>query len=307
MMKLRLREYIMELAQGHIVTPRQINGSEYKSVSLQISAHNSTSINAEPLPSSLSPGVCPGLMSVPVSLQCPTQGSCPASPSQPDHFLLVSQPEKARMNADLRQGLIGASAAPAQPTRLLTETFGQEPGTDKGRMDQQPAAGPRGGQPGAYSRRREGPLFSPLKGGLRKAGSVIFPRSLSRAREWEHLCPELCSGCGSGHSLGLTSAGDSPAWRRFWLAGRWGGAGGCRSGWPADEGSRWPPPQETGSPGQAGEQGWGGRLGRQGPSPLTVQKRWGDSGIRAGGPGATAPLPQASRPKAPSFPFCLSR
>ena len=93
-------------------------GFEYKSVSSQSSAHNSTSINAEPLPSSLSPGVCPGLMSVLVWLQCPTQRSCTASPSQPDHFLLVSQPEKARMNADVRQGLPGASAAPCQPTRL---------------------------------------------------------------------------------------------------------------------------------------------------------------------------------------------
>lgn len=159
-------------------------------------------------------------MSVPVSLQCPTQGSCTAAPSQPDHFLSVSQPEKARRNADLRQGLIGASAAPSQPTRLLTGTFGQEPAAHKGRMDRQPAAGPQGGQPGAHSRRREGPLFSPLKGGLRKAGSVIFPRSSSRAREWEHLCPALCSGRGSGRSLGLASAGDSPAWRSFWLAGR---------------------------------------------------------------------------------------
>ena len=31
---------------------------------------------------------------------------------------------------------------------------------------------------------------------------MIIPRSCSRARGWEHLCPRLYSGCGSGHSLG---------------------------------------------------------------------------------------------------------
>lgn len=115
-------------------------------------------------------------------------------------------------------------------------------------MDRQPAAGPRGGQPGARGHRREGPLFSPLKGGLRKAGPVIFPRSLSRAREWEHLCRGLGSGCGSGHSLGLASAGDSPAWRELWAAGRLVGP----AGWPAAEGSRWPPPRRQGAQARQG-------------------------------------------------------
>jgi hypothetical protein len=78
-------------------------------------------------------------------------------------------------------------------------------------MHLQPAAGPEGGRPGARGRRREGPLFSPLKGGLRKAGSVIFPRSASGTREQEPLCSGLCPGRHSGHSLGLASAGDSPA------------------------------------------------------------------------------------------------
>lgn len=68
---------------------------------------------------------------------------------------------------------------------------------------------------------------------------MIFPRSLSRAREWEHLCGGLCAGCGSGHSLGLASAGDGPAWRRCWRAGPLVG----RSGWPADEGDREPRPR----------------------------------------------------------------
>ena len=43
-------------------------------------------------------------------------------------------------------------------------------------------------------------ILSPLRGGLRKAGSVIF-LSWSRAKEWEHLGSQCCSGCGSGHSL----------------------------------------------------------------------------------------------------------
>ena len=77
---------------------------------------------------------------------------------------------------------------------------------------------------------------------------MIFPRSLSRAREWQHLCRGLCAGRSSGHSLGLASAGDSPAWRRLWPAGLPVGP----SGWPAEEGSRWPPPRTQGAQARKG-------------------------------------------------------
>lgn len=106
--------------------------------------------------------------------------------------------------------------------------------------------------PVAWQRSR--PPFSLLKGEFTRAGSMSFPRSLLGAREWEHLCPGLCPGCSSGHSLGLASAGDSPTWRGLCLAGLHprerepGQARGGRAGpgawhqgllrWPFVQGSR---------------------------------------------------------------------
>lgn len=60
-----------------------------------------------------------------------------------------------------------------------------------------------------------------------KAISMIIPRICSRAREWEHLCPRLCSGCGSGtvlrsggHQLESRCLEEALAGRRRkWLAG----------------------------------------------------------------------------------------
>ena len=114
--------------------------------------------------------------------------------SQPDHFLLTRQPENARESVETLDPAFSAHLPPH--THLETG----DKHTDKG-QDWRPAL-----VPGQITRclmpRREEILFSPLKGKLGKASSMIIPRSCSRAREWEHLCPGLCSGCGSSHSLG---------------------------------------------------------------------------------------------------------
>lgn len=184
-------------------------------------------------------------MSVLVWPQRPTAGSCGNAP-HPNQTTSCQQASQKKPEGAWRPytgadwSLVALPLAHPPPYRDLRTGASS---TDKDRMDLQPAASPWGGQPGARGCRREGPLFSLLKGGLRKAGSMIFPRSLSRAREREHLCCGLCSGCGSGHSLGLASAKDSPVWRRLRPAGPWVGP----SGWPADEGSHWPPPRRQGA------------------------------------------------------------
>lgn len=154
-------------------------------------------------------------------------------------------------------------------------------------MDRQPAAGPRGGQPGARGHRREGALFSPLKGGLRKAGSVIFPRSLSRAREWQHLCGRLSSGCGSGHSLGLASAGPLAGW------------GGPRAGLLLRAAAALLPGVREPRPGRGARKS--PRLGCQWASPSTVCAEELEQALatQQAGQGATAPC---SGPKHLPFP-----
>lgn len=152
-------------------------------------------------------------------------------------------------------------------------------------MDRQPAPGPWGGQPGTGGHGEEGPLFSLLKGGLRKAGSMMFPRSLSRAREWEHLCCGLCSGPGSGRSLGPAAAGARPAWRRLWPAGPRVGP----SGWPAEVAAG-APPWRQGAQARQGSRGRPEARGR-GSSPSTVcaQRLEKALAMPQAGPAATAP------------------
>ena len=128
-------------------------------------------------------------------------------------------------------------------------------------------------------------LLSPLKGGLWKVYSVIFSKKL--AREWKHLCPGLCSGCGSGHSLGGVSW-SHPAWGRLWLRREPLAAA------PGDRELR---------PGR--EQGKDLRFGHRGasPSPVCAKGLVEVLGTQQGVLGTTAPPPQTPGPKVP--PFCL--
>ena len=107
------------------------------------------------------------------------------------------------------------------------------------------------------------------------------------AREWKHLCPGLCSGCGSGHSLGGISW-SHPAWGRLWLRREPLAAA------PGDRELR---------PGR--EQGKDLRLGHRGASPSPVcAKGLGEAlGTQQGVLGTTAPPPQTPGPKVPCF--CL--
>ena len=59
----------------------------------------------------------------------PLRGPVAEFPSQPDHFLLASQPEHDREGPDLRQGLIGAWPESPRPISLPTETFPTETAT----------------------------------------------------------------------------------------------------------------------------------------------------------------------------------
>lgn len=103
-------------------------------------------------------------MSVLVWLQCPNWGPCSRTlhpPSHPDHFLLGTQPEKARGSVETLDRQTGASVALSWPTHLPTVTFGQEPAT------QTRAAwiGSRGWPPGRAARclrpqERRAPLLS---------------------------------------------------------------------------------------------------------------------------------------------------
>ena len=90
---------------------------------------------------------------------------------------------------------------------------------------------------------------------------MIFPRSWSRTREWEHLCPGLCSGCGSDHSLG----GDSWSHRVQWRL------------WPAEEGASGRCPRTQGTQSRQGErEGTEASAPRGHASPSTVcVKGWG--------------------------------
>lgn len=177
--------------------------------------------------------------------------------------LPVGQP--ARKSQNERSPETGAEGSLRRPSAHppLPGTFGQEPAAQTRAACISPAA------PGRAARcpqpqERRAPL-SPLKGGLRKAGSVIFPRSLSRAREWEHLCPELCSGCGSGHSLGLASAETALRGGGSGLLAA-GGAGLAgqlmRAALASTPGDR--------EPGPAWGAGMGWEPRRQGPSPWAV-------------------------------------
>lgn len=243
-------------------------------------------------------------MSVLVWPQRPTAGSCGnvPHPNQTTSCQQASQkkPEGAwRPYTGADWSLVALPLAHPPPYRDLRTGASS---TDKDRMDLQPAAGPWGGQPGARGCRREGPLFSLLKGGLRKAGSMIFPRSLSRAREREHLCCGLCSGCGSGHSLGLASAKDSPVWRRLRPAGPWVGplAGQLmRAATGLHPGDREP------EPGRGARKGL--RLRCQWLSQSTVCAKGLEKALATQqvDPGATAPSPQAPGPRAPPFPPLL--
>ena len=134
-------------------------------------------------------------------------------------------------------------------------------------------------------------ILSPLRGGLRKAGSVIF-LSWSRAKEWEHLGSQRCSGCGSGHSLvgrGMRQLESC-----------------CMEEALADQ-LRMEPlttsPQETGSPGQAEskERAWGlgtGDLLHQ----LCVLKGWGRPWPHSCGLGGHRSLSPDPRTQATSLP-----
>ena len=115
--------------------------------------------------------------------------------------LPVDKPaKKCQRVGRLREVLTGPSLDSPQLTGLPTGTFRQEPdiqtrATWIGHLHWPP-------RQIARSLRAEGMAhFFLLIGGLRKVSSVIFPRSWSRAMEWKHLCPGLCSGCSSGHSL----------------------------------------------------------------------------------------------------------
>ena len=105
-----------------------------------------------------------------------------------------------------------------------------DPGTNhthKGHMARPSAPAPKGDSQGL--RPQEG--MAPTPPTQRRTGerqSLMFPRSWSRNTEWKHLCPRLCSGCGSGHSP------EGISWSH------------------RVQRSLWPLPQETGSPGQAG-------------------------------------------------------
>ena len=126
------------------------------------------------------------------------------------HYVFSSEPHSYSLT---ESGLEHRSVSPKsqqvkEPQEMLSPfPLLSDPGanhTDKGRM-----IGRLHGHPGQITRclmpQREEILFSALKGKLGKAITVIIPRSCSRAREWEHLCPQLCSGCSSGHSLGDVS------------------------------------------------------------------------------------------------------
>ena len=102
-----------------------------------------------------------------------------------------------------------------------------DPGTNhthKGHMARPSAPAPKGDSQGL--RPQEG--MAPTPPTQRRTGerqSLMFPRSWSRNTEWKHLCPRLCSGCGSGHSP------EGISWshrvqRRLWLAEE-GASGHC--------------------------------------------------------------------------------
>ena len=116
---------------------------------------------------------------------------------------------------------------------------------------------------------------------------MIFSKKL--AREWKHLCPWLCSGCGSG-KVWRTSAGVTPP--------------GGGSGWPSrKEPLATAPGHRELRPGR--EQGKDRRFGHRGasPSPVCAKGLVEVLGTQQGVLGTTAPPPQTPGPKVP--PFCL--
>lgn len=123
-MRLRLREHSMKTCSRSHSDSTTEPGFEEKPASLQNSAYSSTSINAEPLLPTPSPGViythvCPGLVAVPPATRPPL--------SQTTYCWQASQKKRQRERGDLSQGLMGASPPSPRPTHLPAETLGQEP------------------------------------------------------------------------------------------------------------------------------------------------------------------------------------
>ena len=160
-------------------------------------------------------------------------------PSQPDHFLLASQPEHNREGPDPREGLIRNGLNLLGPSVFL-ETFPQDSDTDKGHKDWQSMSGSR---VGAWSLLRADSLLSTQRW-TRKVYSVIFP---SRP-ENGNICALGCVLDAPQDTVWRTSAGVTPP--------------GGGSGWPLRKESLDTAPGDRElRPGR--EQGKGLRLGQR--------------------------------------------
>lgn len=200
-------------------------------------------------------------------------------PSQPDHFLLASQPEHDREGPDPREGLIGAWPESPQPISLPRDFSTEQPYRQ----------GSRGLAVDAWLPSRclrppesRVPFLSTQRWTM-EGWFCDFSKKLGR--EWEHLCPGLCSGCSSGHSL-EDVIWSHPAWGALWQAFEKGASGRCprRQGAQARQGAR------------EGLEAWatGGLLHTLWVLKCLGRPKWL---TQQGGLWTTAPLPQTPGPR----------
>ena len=116
----------------------------------------------------------------------------------------VASRKVQRQQGETSQGLIKA------PLFLLSSPASQQALLDRsqphrqGPHDRPSAQAPRADNQVPETQEGMAPTL-PTQRRTEERQSLIFPRSWSRNTEWKHLCPRLCSGCGSGHSLGASA------------------------------------------------------------------------------------------------------
>ena len=146
------------------------------------------------------------------------------------HYVFSSEPHSYSLT---ESGLEHRSVSPKsqqvkEPQEMLSPfPLLSDPGanhTDKGHMDRPFVLAPKGDNQVPETQEGTAPTL-PTQRRTEERQSLIFPRSWSRNTEWKHLCPRLCSGCGSGHSLeGISWSHRVP--RRLWPAEE-GASGHC--------------------------------------------------------------------------------